>query len=120
MSLVDPDLACVRRLGERACIVDLGGDLITARAADDLAAGAAVSGAREFVFDLTSLRRYEPHALYDLAALCRRLSSYGCEVFVAAQDPGVSLELRELAYGDSWTLSPTLNAAIGELLSQPV
>ncbi len=116
----DPALASVRRLGDRACIVDLGGDLTSARAGDDLAAGAAVSGAREFVFDLTGVRRYESEALFELAALCRRLSSYGCAVFVAAHDPGVTLELRRLSHGDAWTLSPSLSGALGALLSQPV
>jgi len=120
MSLVEPGIASARRLGQTACIVDMGDDFTTARAADDLAAGAAVSGAREFVFDLSSVRRYEAEALFDLAALCRRLASYGCEVLVASNDPGLTLELRRLAHGDAWTLRPTLATALAELLSRPV
>ena len=120
MTIATPELATVRRLGERACVVDLGADFMAARAADDLAAGAAVGGAREFVFDLTHVRRFEADALIDLASLCRRLVSYGCEVHVAAHDPGLALELRRLAHGDGWTLSPNLSAALTGLLSRPV
>lgn len=120
MSLATPELATVRRLGERACVIDLGADFTAVRAADDLAAGAAVGGAREFVFDLSNVRRYESEALFELAALCRRLVSYGCEVFVAAHDPGVTLELRRLAHGDAWKLAPTLPRALTELLLRPV
>jgi anti-anti-sigma regulatory factor len=120
MSLATPDLATVRRLGERACVIDLGADFTGARSADDLAAKAAVGGAREFVFDLSSVRRYESEALLELAALCRRLVSYGCEVFVAAHDPGVTLELRRLAHGDTWRIAPTLPRALTELLSKPI
>jgi anti-anti-sigma regulatory factor len=120
MTLATPDLATVRRLGERACVIDLGEDFSAARAADDLAAGAAVGGAREFVFDLTHVRRYDGEALGELAALCRRLVSYGCDVYVAAHDPGVTLELRRLAHGDAWKLAPTLPRALTELLSRPL
>jgi anti-anti-sigma regulatory factor len=120
MPIATPELTTVRQLGERACVIDLGADFTAARAADDLAAGAAGGGAREFVFDLTHVRRYEAEALFDLAALCRRLVSYGCEVLVAAHDPGVTLELRRLAHGDGWTISPTLSAALTGLLSRPV
>ena len=120
MSLATPDLATVRRLGERACVIDLGADFSAARDADDLAAAAAVGGAREFVFDLTNVQRYEVEALFELAALCRRLVSYGCQVFVAAHDPGVTLELRRLAHGDAWRLAPTLPRALTELLSRPL
>jgi anti-anti-sigma regulatory factor len=120
MSLATPDLATVRRLGERACVIDLGADFTAARSADDLAASAAVGGAREFVFDLSNVRRYESEALLELAALCRRLVSYGCEVFVAAHDPGVTLELRRLAHGDAWRIAPTLARALTELLSKPL
>ena len=120
MTLATPDLATVHRLGERACVIDLGDDFSGARAADDLAAGAAVGGAREFVFDLTNVRRYDSEALGELAALCRRLVSYGCDVFVAAHDPGVTLELRRLAHGDGWKLAPTLPRALTELLSRPL
>jgi anti-anti-sigma regulatory factor len=120
MTLATPDLATVRRLGDRACVIELGEDFSGARAADDLAAGAAVGGAREFVFDLTNVHRYDSEALVELAALCRRLVSYGCDVFVAAHDPGVTLELRRLAHGDGWKLAATLPAALTELLSRPI
>lgn len=120
MTLATPDLATVRRLGDRACVIELGEDFSGARAADDLAAGAAVGGAREFVFDLTNVRRYDSEALAELAALCRRLVSYGCDVFVAAHDPGVTLELRRLAHGDGWKLAATLPRALTELLSRPI
>jgi anti-anti-sigma regulatory factor len=121
MSLpLEAPVAAVRRLGEHACVVDLGADFMAARQADDLAASAAVGGAREFVFDLSQVRRYDGEALVDLAMLCRRLASYGCEVIVAAYDPGLVLELRRLAHGDGWTVKPTLAAALTELLSRPV
>src|SRR3954465_11668683 len=89
-----PEVASARRLGERACVVDAGGQFTAPRQVDDLAAHAAVGGAREFVFDLGGIRRYETEALVELSALCRRLTSYGCDVIVAAHDPGVVLEPR--------------------------
>ena len=109
LPVAPPDVASARRLGERACVVDAGGQFTAARQVDDLAAHAAVGGAREFVFDLGGVRRYETEALVELSALCRRLTSYGCEVIVAAHDPGVVLELRRLAHGDGWQIAPTLS-----------
>src|SRR5215210_4204126 len=108
LPIAPPDVASARRLGERACQVD------------DLAARAAVGGAREFVFDLGGVRRWETEALVELAALCRRLSSYGCEVIVAAHDPGVVLELRRLSHGDEWAIAPTLSSALADLFSRPL
>ena len=58
------------------------------------------------------MRRYETEALVELSALCRRLTSYGCEVIVAAHDPGVVLELRRLSHGDGWPIAPTLSSAL--------
>ena len=120
LSIAPPEVASVRRLGERACVVDAGDQLTAAREVDDLAAHAAVGGAREFVFDLGGVRRYETEALVELSALCRRLTSYGCEVIVAAHDPGVVLELRRLSHGDGWAISPTLSSALADLLSRPL
>ena len=108
LPVAPPEVASARRLGERACVVDAGGQFTAARQVDDLAAHAAVGGAREFVFDLGGVRRYETEALVELSALCRRLTSYGCEVIVAAHDPGVVLELRRLSHGDGWQIAPTL------------
>ena len=112
LPVAPPDVASARRLGERACVVDAGGQFTAARQVDDLAAHAAVGGAREFVFDLGGVRRYETEALVELSALCRRLTSYGCEVIVAAHDPGVVLELRRLSHGDGWQIAPTLTSAL--------
>jgi anti-anti-sigma regulatory factor len=120
LPIAPPEVASARRLGERACIVDAGGQFTVARQVDDLAAHAAVGGAREFVFDLGGVRRYETLALADLSDLCRRLTSYGCEVIVAAHDPGVVLELRRLAHGDDWTIAPTVSSALSDLLSRPL
>ena len=75
LPVAPPDIASARRLGERACVVDAGGQFTAARQVDDLAAHAAVGGAREFVFDLGGVRRYETEALVELSALCRRLRS---------------------------------------------
>src|SRR5215211_6257709 len=115
LPIAPPDVASARRLGERACVVDAGGQFTVARQVDDLAARAAVGGAREFVFDLGGVRRWETEALVVLAALCRRLSSYGCEVIVAAHDPGIVLELRRLSHGDDWAIAPTLASALSDL-----
>ena len=116
LPVAPPDVASARRLGERACVVDAGGQFTAARQVDDLAAHAAVGGAREFVFDLGGVRRYETEALVELSALCRRLTSYGCEVIVAAHDPGVVLELRRLSHGDGWQIAPTLDVGAGRPL----
>ena len=120
LPVAPPDVASARRLGERACVVDAGGQFTAARQVDDLAAHAAVGGAREFVFDLGGVRRYETEALVELSALCRRLTSYGCEVIVAAHDPGVVLELRRLSHGDAWQIAPTLSSALADLFSRPL
>jgi hypothetical protein len=32
----------------------------------------------------------------------------------------VVLELRRLAHGDAWSIAPTLNSALSDLLSRPV
>jgi len=122
LPIAPPEVASARRLGERACVVDAGGQfmLALARQVDDLAAHAAVGGAREFVFDLGGVRRYETEALVELSALCRRLASYGCEVIVAAHDPGVVLELRRLSHGDDWSIAPTLGSALSDLFSRPL
>ena len=115
-----PEAASARRLGERVCVIDAGGQFAVARQVDDLAAHAAVGGAREFVFDLGGVRRYETEALVELSALCRRLASYGCAVIVAAHDPGVVLELRRLSHGDDWAIAATLGSALSDLLSRPL
>jgi hypothetical protein len=120
LPIAPPDVASARRLGERACVVDAGGQFVVARQVDDLAAHAAVGGAREFVFDLGGVRRYETEALVELSALCRRLTSYGCAVIVAAHDPGIVLELRRLSHGDDWTIAPTLSSALADLFSRPL
>src|SRR3954447_4933883 len=101
-----PDVASARRLGERTCVVDAGGQFVVARHVDDLAAHAAVGGAREFVFDLGGVRRYETDALVELSALCRRLTSYGCEVIVAAHDPGIVPALRGASAGGGGGAGP--------------
>ena len=59
LNIAAPDVASARRLGERACVVDAGGSFTAVRQVDDLAAHAAVGGARDFVFDLGGGRRYE-------------------------------------------------------------
>ena len=120
LPIAPPEIASARRLGERACVVDAGGQFTAARQVDDLAAHAAVGGAREFVFDLGGVRRYETEALVELSTLCRRLTSYGCEVIVAAHDPGVVLELRRLSHGDEWAIAPTLGTALADLFSRPL
>jgi hypothetical protein len=120
LPIAPPDAASARRLGERACVVDAGAQFAAARQVDDLAAHAAVGGAREFVFDLGGVRRYETEALIELSALCRRLTSYGCAVIVSAHDPGVVLELRRLSHGDDWTIAPTLDSALADLFSRPL
>src|SRR3954466_9677882 len=94
LPIAPPDVASARRLGERTCLVDAGGQFTVAPPVDDPAAHPAGGGAREFVFDLGSVRRYETDALVELGALCRRLTSYGCEVVVAAHDPGIGPERR--------------------------
>ena len=68
LPIAPPEVASARRLGERACVVDAGGQFTVARQVDDLAAHAAVGGAREFVFDLGGVRRYETQALTELSA----------------------------------------------------
>ena len=116
LPVAPPDVASARRLGERACVVDAGGQFTAARQVDDLAAHAAVGGAREFVFDLGGVRRYETEALVELSALCRRLTSYGCDVIVAAHDPASCSSCGGSAHGDGWQIAPTLHVGAGRPL----
>src|SRR3954464_14969011 len=120
MPVALPDVASARRLGERGCVVDAGGQFTAAPPGGGLGAHAAGGGAREFVFDLGGVRRYETEALVELSALCRRLTSYGCDVIVAAHDPGVVLELRRLSHGDGGQIAPTLTSALADLFSRPI
>src|SRR3954454_13392169 len=119
LPIAPPDVASARRLGERACVVDAGGQFTVARQVDDLAAHAAVGGAREFVFDLGGVRRYETEALVELSALCRRLTSYGCEVMAPPPARGVVLERGRLSPGDGGQIAPTLASALADLFSRP-
>jgi anti-anti-sigma regulatory factor len=112
----------VRRLGERTCVVNVGTDLrrTEAPAVSEAAGQAAAEGCRDFVFDLTYVRRYERVALGWMADLWARLGDAGCEVFVAAREPGVVRDLCELPTDDGWTLLPSTTKALRALLSKPV
>jgi anti-anti-sigma regulatory factor len=112
----------VRRLGERTCVVNVGTDLrrTEAPAVSEAAGQAAAEGCRDFVFDLTYVRRYERVALGWMADLWARLGDAGCEVFVAAREPGVVRDLCELPTDDGWTLLPSTTKALRALLIKPV
>jgi anti-anti-sigma regulatory factor len=112
----------VRRLGERTCVVNVGTDLrrTEAPAVSEAAGQAAAEGCRDFVFDLTYVRHYERVALGWMADLWARLGDAGCEVFVAAREPGVVRDLCELPTDDGWTLLPSATKALRALLSKPV
>jgi hypothetical protein len=112
----------VRRLGERTCVVNVGTDLRRTEApgVSEAAGQAAADGCRDFVFDLTYVRRYERVALGWMADLWARLGDAGCEVFVAAGEPGVVRDLCELPADDGWTLLPSATKALRALLSKPV
>ena len=112
----------VRRLGERTCVVNVGTDLrrSEAPAVSEAAGQAAADGCRDFVFDLTYVRRYERVALGWMADLWGGLGDAGCEVFVAAREPGVVRDLCELPTDDGWTLLPSATKALRALLSKPV
>jgi hypothetical protein len=114
--------ATARRLGERTCVVDLGADCCrpAAPAIDELTATAAVQGCRDFVFDLTHLRRYESAGLRDVADLWRRLVAFGCAVFVAARDPGVVGDLARMSPGAGWAVEASVADALRALLARPV
>jgi anti-anti-sigma regulatory factor len=112
----------VRRLGERTCVVSIGTDLrrTEAPSVSEAAGQAAADGCRDFVFDLTYVRRYERVALGWMADLWARLGDAGCDVFVAAREPGVVRDLCELPTDDGWTLLPSATKALRALLSKPV
>jgi len=111
-----------RRMGERTCLIALGPDVRRSAAGvvDRLAVDAAVDGFRDFVFDLTAIRRYESLALRELADLWRRLSGFDCDVFVAAGDPGVVGCLRRAPAQEGWVMLATVADALRALLARPV
>ena len=91
----------------------------TAHTLEQIAASAAVDGYQDFVFDLTRVGRYETPALRSVADLWRRLSSYDCEVYVAARNPGVVDCLhRVIPARGKWTLQPTVADALRALLAR--
>ena len=113
----------VRPLGERTCVLSVGVQVweTTAVGIEQIAANAAVDGYRDFVFDLTRVGRYETAALRALADLWRRLAGLGCEVYVAARNPGlVDCVERVLAARGTWSLQPTVAEALQALLARPV
>src|SRR3954469_19789692 len=112
----------VRRLGERTCVVNVGSDLrrSEAPAVSEAAGQAAADGCRDFVFDLTYVRRYERVALGWMSDLWGRLGDAGCDVFVAARDPGVVRDLCELPPAEGGPLLPSPTRALRALRSKPV
>jgi hypothetical protein len=112
----------VRRLSESTCVVSLGADAgrFAAAGADELAVATAADGGRDFVFDLTDLRRYEVTALWRLADLWEGLTGFGYGVLVAASDPGVVGTLRRALGEDAGMVLPTVADALRALLARPV
>ena len=122
VDLVAPIGLEARRLGERTCVVIVGMDLRRNEAptVSEAAGQAAAEGYREFVFDLTYVRRHERVALGWMADLWARLGAGGCDVLVAAREPGLVRDLCELPADDGWTLLPSATKALRALLSKPI
>ena len=110
-------------LGEHTRLV-IAGTFIgsdTAAACEEAVGIDFASGARDFVFDLSHVGRYDTGALRSIADLWRRLHGLDCAVIVAARHPGVVGCLnRVIPARWTWTLKPTRHDALIHLLARPV
>ena len=96
---------------ERACVVDAAGGAVHRRSPGRRPGGPR-GGRRRPRVRLRPRRRAplrDRGAGRAVGAVRRLQRSYGCEVIVAAHDPGVVLELRRWPHGDGWQIAPTLS-----------
>ncbi len=112
----------VRRLGERLAIVDAGTrlDESGARALSRAVLRAADEGAREIVLDLSRIRQHAWSAVYALCELEAHLSEACCEPVAAVANALLVQDLRAVGLDHSWSLAPTLPAALADLIGRPV
>ena len=112
----------VRRLGERTCVINVGASLRAIELArlDGAVRTASQDGCRDFVFDLSYLRRYETLALARVARDWDDRVALGCQVHVAVREPRVRAELERMALTEEWALHRSPTQALRALLSAPV
>ncbi len=112
----------VRRLGERACVINVGTELrhVELPVVEEAIRSAMQDECRDIVFDLTFLRRYETFALVRLARGWDRLAEAGCAIHVAAREARVLADLERLTGSVGWDLHPSTTQALRALLSAPV
>ena len=112
----------VRRLGERACVINVGTELrhVELPVVDEAVRSVMHDDCQDIVFDLTFLRRYETFALVRLAREWDRLAASGCTIHVAAREARVVADLERLVGDVGWELHPSTTHALRALLSAPV
>jgi anti-anti-sigma regulatory factor len=112
----------LRRLGERACVINVGTELrhVELPVVEEAVGSLINEQCHDLVFDLTLLRRYETFALVRLAREWDRLAASGCAVHVAARDARVVADLERLAGAVGWSLHASTTQALHALLSAPV
>jgi len=92
----------------------------TVAALEHVAAEAVIDGYRDFVVDLTRVGRYQTPAVHATADLCRRLAGMGCELYVAARNPGVIDCLdRVIPARGTWLLGDSVGQLLQAVLARP-
>ena len=118
---VNAPMVRLQGLGEHTRLV-VAGTFIghdTAAACEEAVDVECVSGARDFVFDLSRVGRHDTGALRSIADLWRRLHGLGCAGVVAAANPAVCLN-RVIPARWKCTLQPTRDEALIHLFASPV
>jgi hypothetical protein len=111
----------VRRMGERLAVIDAGEwlDEPMARRFGRAVLQATQDGVRELVLDLSRIRYHAWPAVYALCELEARLSEACCEPVAAAAEAKLVEDLHAVGLDRAWSLSPTLPAALADLLGRP-
>jgi anti-anti-sigma regulatory factor len=112
----------VRRLGERACVINVGTELrhVELPVVDEAVRSVTEDDCEDIVFDLTFLRRYETFALVRLAREWDRLAASGCTIHVAAREARLVADLERLESEDGWELHPSTTRALRAMLLAPL
>jgi anti-anti-sigma regulatory factor len=110
----------VRRMGERLAVIDAGEwlDESLARRFARTVLQATEDGVRELVLDLSRVRYHAWPAVYALCELEARLSEACCEPVAAAAHDELVEDLHAVGLDRAWSLSPTLPAALADLLGR--
>jgi anti-anti-sigma regulatory factor len=112
----------VRRLGERLAVVCAGSrlDEPTARAYSHAVLRATTDGVRELVLDLSAVRYHAWPAIYALCELEAHLIEACCDPVAVAADASLVRDLEAVGLERAWSMCPSVDVALTQLLVRPV